>query len=93
MRARVFLWSTPGLALMKHFAILSSNTYEFSRGVFFHLGTYSFLFRHVFLQLEPTLDYMKQTNFIFTHPIMSRPYAYDTNIELIAASQLYGVEF
>ena len=25
--------------------------------------------------------------------IMSRPYAYDTNIEFIAASQLYGVEF
>ena len=25
--------------------------------------------------------------------IMSRPYAYATNIELIAASQLYGVEF
>ena len=38
MRARVFLWSTPGLASMKHFAILSSNTYEYSRGVFFHLG-------------------------------------------------------
>ena len=38
MRARVFLWSTPGLALMKHFAILSSNKYEYSRGVFFHLG-------------------------------------------------------
>ena len=25
--------------------------------------------------------------------IMSRPYAYATNIQLIAASQLYGVEF
>ena len=37
-----FLWSTPGLASMKHFAILSSNTYEYSRGVFFHLGTHFF---------------------------------------------------
>ena len=32
----------PGLASMKHFAILSSNTYEYSRGVFFHLGIHSF---------------------------------------------------
>ena len=42
MRARVFLWPTPGLASMKHFAILSSNTYEYSRGVFFHPGIHSF---------------------------------------------------
>ena len=41
MRARV-LWSTPGLASMKHFAIRSSNTYEYSRGVFFHLGIHFF---------------------------------------------------
>ena len=38
MRARVILWSTRGLASMKHFAILSSNTYEYSRGLYFHLG-------------------------------------------------------
>ena len=44
---------------MKHFAISSSDTY--SRGVLFHLG-YSFFFRHVFLQPEPNLDFMKQTN-------------------------------
>ena len=52
MRARVVLWPTPGLASMKHFAISSSDTYEYSRGLFFHLG-YSFSFRHVFLQPEP----------------------------------------
>ena len=40
VRARVVLWSTPGLASMKHFAIFSSNAY--SRGVFFYLGYYFF---------------------------------------------------
>ena len=65
VRARVVLWSTPGPASMKHFAIFPPDTY--SRGAFFHLG-YSFFFRHVFLQPEPTLDFMKQTNVIFTHP-------------------------
>ena len=65
MCARAVLWSTPGLASMKHFAIFFSDTY--SRGVFFNLG-YSFFSRHVFLEPEPTLDFMKQTNLIFTHP-------------------------
>ena len=35
---------------------------------FFIYYRHSFLFRHVFLQPEPTLDYMKQASFIFTHP-------------------------
>ena len=66
MRARVVLWSTPGLGPMKHFAFFASDTY--SRGVYFHLG-YSFFFRHVFLHQkpEPTLDFMKQTHLIVTH--------------------------
>ena len=57
MRARVVLWSTPGLASMKHFAILSSNTYEYIQSRRIFSSRYSFLFRDVFLQLEPTLDY------------------------------------
>ena len=68
VHARVVLWSTPGLASMKHFAVFSSDT-TYSRGVFFHLG-YSFFFRHVSLQPEPTLDFMKQTKFIL--PIRRR---------------------
>ena len=47
VRARVVLWSPPGLASMKHFAIFSSDTCEYSRGVFFHLD-YSFFVRHMF---------------------------------------------
>ena len=62
VRARVVLSSAPGLASIKHFAIFPSDTY--SRGVLFHLG-YSFSFRHVFLQPEPTLDFVKQKTLFY----------------------------
>ena len=60
VRARVVLWSTPGLASMKHLAIFPSDTN--CRGVFSILLIF---FRHVFLQPEPTQDFMnKQTVFL-----------------------------
>ena len=66
MRARVVLWSTPGLVSMKHFAINFLPGYLQSRRTF---SSRFFIFSsHVFLQPEPTLDSMKQTKFIFTHP-------------------------
>ena len=58
VRARVALWSTPGLASMKHLEAFGNFPFGYSRDVFFHLlvhRLFSF-FQAFFLQPELTLD-------------------------------------
>ena len=62
VRARVVLWSTPGLASMKHFAFFSSDAY--SRGLFFHLGYSFFSGMFFFNQSQPWILWSKPTLFL-----------------------------
>ena len=49
---------------MKHFAVFSSDTYEYNRGVFFHLGYILFSGMFFFNLSQPWILWRKQTLFL-----------------------------